>query len=78
MKNKSQLIKDEITLLNQKHNDMIDREKIFNKYKTIKELDRSVLDDFIEKIYMVQQTRKRMNEKSILYGLYKLVHTRLV
>ena len=78
MKNKIQLIKDEITLLNQKHNDMIDREKIFNKYKTIKELDRSVLDDFIEKIYMVQQTRKRMNEKSILYGLYKLVHTRLV
>lgn len=57
---------------------MIDREKIFNKYKTIKELDRSVLDDFIEKIYMVQQTRKRINEKSILYGLYKLVHTRLV
>ena len=78
MKNKIQLIKDEITLLNQKHNDMIDREKIFNKYKTIKELDRSILDDFIEKIYMVQQTRKRMNEKSILYGLYKLVHTRLV
>lgn len=43
---------------------MIDREKIFNKYKTIKELDRSVLDDFIEKIYM-SAADKETNEREI-------------
>jgi len=64
LQNRIQLIKDEITLLNQKHNDMIDRDKIFNKYKTIKELDRSILDDFIEKIY-IGAVDKETNEREI-------------
>ncbi|MFR5756083.1 MAG: recombinase family protein [Lachnospiraceae bacterium] len=58
------LLNDEITSLNQKHNDMIDRDKIFSKYKQIKKLDKNILDDFIERIY-IGAVDKETNEREI-------------
>ena len=43
---------------------MIDRDKIFSKYKQIKKLDKNILDDFIERIY-IGAVDKETNEREI-------------
>ncbi len=55
-------IEDEVKSINNKQNNSIDKNKLFNKYKQIKKLDKIIINEFISKIIISKvnlETKKR-------------------
>lgn len=64
LKNRIGLIDSEIEELELKKECMIDRDSIFQKYQSVEKLDRNILNEFIDRIY-VGELDKSTNERDI-------------